>query len=241
MTEPNYAQYSISQLEDALAHIKKDAYPERYKRLREEYETRRAFEDVLEPDGESKDGDATSKWLLKSAKQVSKAAPILAFAIAANSVLWAVSGWAIPQLGFRLIVNATGGSPESNEVIAHICFWGLMAMFAIGGSSIFFSSKALRRCLFLAWALVAFQLKVGSIVWAPTLTGVIGFHLKFQSQSGGEITFAIYAALVPLFLAAATAWRELEETDEQSGAPNTSVSADPDPRERGLGPLNTDR
>ena len=241
MTEPDYTQYSISQLEDALGHIKKDAYPERYKRVREEYETRRAFEDVLVQDHESGEDDAATKWFLKSAKQVSKAAPILALAIAANTVLWAVSGWAIPQLGFRLTVNVTGGSPESNEVIAHICFWGLMAMFAIGGSSIFFGSKALRRCLFLAWTLVAFQFKIGSFVWSPTLTGLIGFHLKFQSQSGGEITFAIYAALVPLFLAAATAWRELEETAEQSGAPNTSVSADHDPRERGSRPLNTDR
>lgn len=36
MYEPNYADYSLDQLQDCLVHIHKDKYPERYRRLQQE-------------------------------------------------------------------------------------------------------------------------------------------------------------------------------------------------------------
>ena len=216
MTELDYSKYSIEQLRDALAHINKTSYPERFARLQKELESRQDSYSETEPVGESPDLTAVSNWLAKAASRVTKAAPFVALAIVANALLGALTRFSIPQLGFGLTFRVAHDNPDANKAIAMILFWGLLALFAVGGSSVFIKHKFPKRTLFLAWALVSFQLKLGSLVWFPSFAGWMSYHLKYQSLSGNEITFAIQIVLVPLFLAAATAWG----ATEARGAPN---------------------
>ena len=148
MTEPDYANYTIDQLRDALAHINKSAYADRYKRLRDELDLRLAFEDVLEQVDEPRE-DSTTTWFSSAARQVAKAAPVTALIIAANIGLWALTGWSMPHLGFGISINTPGEDPGINRVIAIVSLSGLAVMFAVGGMSVVFNRRALHRILFL--------------------------------------------------------------------------------------------
>jgi len=220
MTEPDYGSYTVEELKDALGHINRRRYPERLARLQQELESREPAgqHSVLPADDDNPFGLSKQQlqWLKKSVRGVQ----LLALAIAINTTVWLLTGYSIVQFVVGLEVSITNRADGVDHLVSTVLRWVLLAVLFIGGLSLIVKRRETHHALAFAWTVLAVRMKIGNLMWWPSLYGWFGFnfHIGSVSESGPTVEFQL---VVPPLLFAVWAMVTLRENDEPSEPENS--------------------